>query len=176
MAAMNTELPPVLGIAAYSGTGKTTLLAKVIPLLRDHGLKLGLLKHAHHAFEPDTPGKDSHRLREAGAERVLVASARHWAMFADEDQGAEPLLEPALRRLAAEGLDLILVEGFKHADMPKLELHRPALGKPAHHAEDANIIALATDEVESSNADCPVLDINDPKQVAEFVLDFVRQN
>lgn len=169
---MSERTPPVLGIAAYSGTGKTTLLSRVIPLLRAAGLRIGLIKHAHHAFEPDTPGKDSHRLRSAGAERVLVTSNRHWAMFADEDQGEEPLLEPALRRLAREPLDLILVEGFKQAAIPKLELHRPALGKPAHYLEDPNIIAVATDSALPDPPTRPILDINNPSQIAEFIVEF----
>ncbi len=169
---MTSNTPPVLGIAAYSGTGKTTLLSRVIPLLHDKGLRVGLVKHAHHAFEPDLPGKDSHRLREAGAERVLVTSNRHWALFADEDQGAEPLLAPALQRLSHERLDLILVEGFKQEPIPKIELYRSSLGKPAHYPEDPNIIAVATDAPLETTPVCRVLDINDAQAVAGFVLEF----
>jgi len=170
---MASGIPPVLGFAAYSGTGKTTLLSGVIPVLRAHGLRVGLVKHAHHAFEPDHPGKDSHRLREAGAERVLVTSNRRWALFADEDQGQEPMLAPALRRLSMESLDLILVEGFKQEPIPKIELYRPSLGKPAHYPEDPNIIAVATDACLEIATDRPILNINNVRDVSDFVLEFV---
>ncbi len=169
---MASDIPPVLGFAAYSGTGKTTLLSSVIPALRVHGLRVGLVKHAHHAFEPDLPGKDSHRLREAGAERVLVTSSRRWALFADEDQGQEPMLAPALRRLSMESLDLILVEGFKQESIPKIEIYRPSLGKPVHYLEDPNIIAVATDACLEIATNLPVLDINNVPEVADFVLEF----
>jgi len=166
---------PVLGFAAYSGTGKTTLLRQLIPLLKEQGLRIGLVKHAHHAFDPDTPGKDSYELRKAGASQVLVASHQRWALFTEREQVAEPLLQEELQRLDHERLDLILVEGLKHERFPKIELHRPALGKPLIYPEDQDVIALATDAALPQAPGVPLLDLNDPAAIAEFVLEWLRE-
>lgn len=164
-----TTMPPLLGFVGFSGVGKTTLLVKLLPVLRGRGLRVGVLKHAHHDFEIDTPGKDSYELRKAGASEMLVASAQRWALLVDNNTDAEPQLEALLKRMDLARLDLILVEGFKHESIPKIELHRAALGHPLLHPDDSAIIALATD---SSNATpCPVamLDINNVTQIADFV-------
>lgn len=171
---LNTTIP-VLGFAAYSGTGKTTLLKRLIPLLKGQGLRLGLVKHAHHDFDPDIPGKDSYELRRAGAAQVLVASHRRWALVTEQEVVEEPQLQPLLERMDRERLNLILVEGFKHERFPKIELYRPALGKPLIHPRDPDVIALATDAGLPEAARLPLLDLNDPAAIADFVLAWVQE-
>jgi molybdopterin-guanine dinucleotide biosynthesis protein MobB len=160
---------PVLGLAAYSGTGKTTLLRALIPLLRQRGLRLGLLKHSHHAFEIDKPGKDSYRLRQAGATQMLVASAYRSALMMAHEPGETPDLQDLLRRLDDHDLDLILVEGFKHSPIPKVELHRPSLGHPLLCPDDAFILAVAADGPLAGDVAVPILDLNAPRAIAEFI-------
>ena len=164
--------PPVLGFAAWSGTGKTTLLRKLIPALRETGLRLGVVKHAHHSFDVDQPGKDSYELRHAGAERVLVGSRARYALMVECPEPREPVLADLLARLPGEDLDLVLVEGFKHERFPKLELHRPSLGRPLLYPEDPSIVALASDETLDPVPALPLLDLNDVAAVAAFVRDF----
>lgn len=169
---MNTaslfDKPPVLGFAAYSGTGKTTLLEQLLPLLRAEGLRIGMIKHAHHRFDVDTPGKDSYRLRKAGAEQMLIASDQRWVLMHDYPEPQEPRLETLLQTLPREQLDLVLVEGFRHLPFAKIELHRPSTGKPLLHPDDASIIAVASDA--PIQTQLPVLDINSPPEVAAFIL------
>lgn len=168
---------PVFGFcAACSGTGKTTLLKKLIPLFRGSGLRVGLIKHAHHGFDLDQPGKDSYELRRAGADAVLVASSARWALMREtpEPQRCPGLFE-LLSRLGGEELELILVEGFKQEDFPKLELHRPSLGRPLLHPEVPGVVAVATDVPEQLSLQLPVLDLNQPEKIAEFILDFLRR-
>lgn len=164
---------PLIGFCAYSGTGKTTLLGKLIPLLKGRGLRLALLKHAHHSFEIDRPGKDSHTLRKAGADQVLIAS-RHRVAFIKERPEAtrEPRLADVLPCIDARALDLILVEGFKREPIPKIELYRPSLAKPMIHANDPHVIAVASDAPFPMARDLPRLDINRPERIMDFVLDW----
>ena len=164
-----TDLP-VLGFCAFSGTGKTTLLASLIPLLNARGLRIGLVKHTHHDFDIDQPGKDSYVLRKAGAGQVLVASRQRWALMVEEPQSGDPRLEPLLEKLDATRLDLVLVEGFKHSAIDKIELHRPSLGKPLLFPDDAAIIAVASDAPLPIDCPLPLLDINRPDSIAEFIL------
>lgn len=161
---------PVLGFAAYSGSGKTTLLRKLIPLLRQNGLRLAVIKHAHHKVEIDKPGKDSYELRKAGAGQVLLATAQRWALMVEEDVGGDPDLQIMLNRLDTSSLDFILVEGFRHVPFPKIELHRTALGKPPIYPQDSSIIAVATDSELPAPTDLPVLDINNPGEIQDFIL------
>jgi molybdopterin-guanine dinucleotide biosynthesis protein MobB len=163
---------PLLGFCAYSGTGKTTLLTKLLPLLKKEGLRVGIVKHAHHRFDIDHPGKDSYELRKAGAEQMLVASRRRMALVMETgDQQTEPCLEDALAMLALEHLDLVLVEGFKQAAIAKIELHRPSLGKPLMYPEDRHIIAIASDEPhEFSHRVIAQLDLNRPEEFVRFIL------
>ena len=161
---------PVLGFAAYSGSGKTTLLRKLIPLLRQNGLRLAVIKHAHHKVEIDKPGKDSYELRKAGAGQVLLATAQRWALMVEEDAGGDPDLQIMLNRLDTSSLDFILVEGFRHVPFPKIELHRTALGKPPIYPQDSSIIAVATDSELPAPSDLPVLDINNPGEIQDFIL------
>lgn len=163
----------VLGFAAWSGTGKTTLLRKLIPALCADGLRVGVVKHAHHSFDVDHPGKDSYMLRHAGAERVLIGSRTRWALMVEHAaEHAEPDLARLLAHMPGDGLDLILVEGFKHAAFPKVELHRSALGRPLLHPHDPSIIALASDAPIAQPADLPLLDLNDVAAMAAFVRRF----
>ena len=162
----------VLGIAGYSGSGKTTLLEKVIPLLRAHGLRISVLKHAHHTFDIDRPGKDSFRHREAGAQEVLIVSGHRWALMHELREEAEPGLDELIGRLSP--CDLLLVEGYKFSDIPKLEIHRPATGHPLLHPNDANIIAVVTDSTASFPV--PRLDIDAPQQVADHILEYFSLN
>ena len=166
---------PMLGFAAFSGTGKTTLLTRLLPLLRAQGLRIGMVKHAHHGFDIDRPGKDSYELRRAGAEQMLVASARRWVLMVEEGEGLEePDLQRLVERLDQAALDLILVEGFKHEAFPKIELHRPSLGHRLICLEDPNIIALATDAQPAQEPTVPLLDLNRVDEIATFVLDWLR--
>lgn len=161
---------PILGFAAFSGTGKTTLLLQILPRLQAHGLRIGMVKHAHHGFDTDIPGKDSYKLRKAGATQTLVASRRRWALVAETDGNAEPRLKYLLDRLDQEALDLILVEGFKAEPIPKIELHRPSLGHPLLCPDDRSIIAVATDAPLSTDPGIPALDLNRPEQITDFIL------
>jgi len=173
----NLQFPvPMIGFAAFSGTGKTTLLLKLLPLLKAHGLRIAVVKHAHHSFEMDQPGKDSYRLRAAGADEMLVASRCRMAWVRECDgQREEPSLAEALAVLDPSRIDLVLVEGFKHEPYPKIELHRAALGKPLLFPDDPNVVAIATDGgvLGQDPGGLPRLSINAPTEVADFVLQFV---
>mgnify|MGYP000034625810 FL=1 len=164
---MTTETR-LLGIAGWRGSGKTQLVRALIPALRERGLRVATIKHAHHAFDVDQPGKDSYAHRRAGAREVLVSSARRWALM-HEHAGDEP--EPTLWELLPKlsPVDLVLVEGFKHESHPKLEVHRPSLGKPLLAAEDTSVLAIASD-AEIPDARVPVVDLNDVDRVAATVV------
>lgn len=161
---------PVLGFAAYSGTGKTTLLCRLIPLLCQAGLRLGLLKHTHHLFEIDRPGKDSYLLRQAGARQVLIASRRRTVAQRTYRDETPPGVSDYLRQLDRPELDLLLVEGYKHAPIAKIELHRPVLGYPLLARDDRAVIAIATDAPLYQPPSVPLLDLNDVEMIADFVL------
>jgi molybdopterin-guanine dinucleotide biosynthesis protein B len=173
MPTCDNPFPPVLGLAAFSGTGKTTLLTRLIPLLRQKGLRLGLIKHSHHAFEIDKPGKDSYALRQAGADQVLVASSRRTVLMTR--YRSESPLPALLKRLSSEKLDLILVEGFKHHPIPKIELHRSTLEYPLLCLEDKAVIALATDAPLQQPIPVPVLNLNDAIAIAYFILEWLQK-
>jgi molybdopterin-guanine dinucleotide biosynthesis adapter protein len=157
----------VLGIAGWSGSGKTTLITKLIPLLAGRGVRVATLKHAHHAFDVDQPGKDSYEHRKAGACEVIVSSARRWVQMHEVGDGTEATLAQLLARLSP--CALVLVEGFKTERHPKMEVFRRGVGKPPLHPEDSRIVAIATDE-DFSGAGIPSVDINDIAAVAEMVL------
>lgn len=160
----------VLGLAAYSGTGKTRLLSRLLPILTARGLRIGMVKHAHHDFEIDTPDKDSFILRKAGAAQLLIASDQRLALLEDYPHPREPRLAELLLRLDSTRLDMILVEGFRHEAFSKIELHRPSLGKPLLAQNDPHIIAIACDERPAAEAGLPLLDINNPEMIADFIL------
>jgi len=171
---LKTAEKPVVGFAAYSGAGKTTLLTKLLPLLTARGIRVGMIKHAHHSFDIDRPGKDSYELRQAGARQMLVASARREALMIEKAEAGEPDLERLIARLDQDALDLILVEGFKNVPFPKIEVFRATVGKPAIYPNDDSVIAIATDGELPIHSDLPVLDINSPESVAAFVCDYIR--
>ena len=157
----------IIGLAGWSGSGKTTLLAKVIPSIVARGLKVSTLKHAHHAFDVDQPGKDSHTHRMAGATEVLVSSANRWALVHELRGAAELSLEALLDKLSP--VDLVLVEGYKRQPHPKLEIYRASLGKPLMHPDDRAIIGIASDQPLPA-APIPVIDLDDVEQVTEFLI------
>jgi molybdopterin-guanine dinucleotide biosynthesis protein B len=159
----------VLGIVGWSGSGKTTLITGLLPVLRGRGLTVSTVKHAHHGFDMDRPGKDTFRHRAAGAHEVLVASAHRWALLHEVD-GPEPRLPDLLARL--EPVDLVLVEGFKTHPFPKLEVHRPALGRSPIWPTEPQVIAVAADAV-LSGCDRPALPLNDTTAVADWILDTI---
>ena len=163
---------PLLGFAAYSGTGKTTLLEQLIPLLIEQGLTIALVKHSHHDIEMDKPGKDSYRLRKAGASQVVLGSPQRTIIFKENVQQTEPRLIEQLNCLDVNELDLVLVEGFRHEKFAKIELHRPSLGKPLLYPDDQSIIAIASDQPISTTL--PILNINDIQQINAFVLEHLK--
>jgi molybdopterin-guanine dinucleotide biosynthesis adapter protein len=161
----------VFGFAGYSGSGKTSLIEKLLPRLVIHGLRVALIKHAHHSFDIDKPGKDSFRHREAGACEVLISSAQRWVLMHELRGETEPSLTEQLGRLSP--CDLVLVEGYKFEKIPKLEVHRPALGKDRLYPNDPCIIAVATDAPIQTSL--PVLDLNDDAAIAQFVIDWAAR-
>jgi len=165
---------PVLGFAAPSGTGKTTLLTQLIPLLKQQGIRVGLIKHSHHNFQIDKPGKDSFRLREAGATPVMLVSSHRRAIITEFSEPKEPDLSEQLQYFEQSELDLILVEGFKSESFPKIELHRPALGHALLHPHDNSIIAFATDQNLVLDKDLPCLDLNNISSISDFVSEFMK--
>lgn len=158
---------PVFGFAGWSGSGKTTLIEQLIPCFTHQGLRIALIKHAHHDFDIDHAGKDSWRHRKAGASQVLISSGRRWALMHELEDAAEPTLAEHVARLGP--CDLVLVEGYKHEAIPKLEIHRPALGKPLLAPGDHHIVAIASDEAISSPL--PRFDLNHTEQIATFILE-----
>jgi molybdopterin-guanine dinucleotide biosynthesis adapter protein len=166
---MKNAKVPILGFAAYSGTGKTTLLTQLIPILKQDGLRIGLIKHSHHNFQIDQPGKDSFRLREAGASPVMLVSSHRRAIITEFPAIAEPVLDEQLLAFDQSELDLILVEGFKATQFPKIELHRPTQNTPLLYLNDSNIIAIASDMPLDIPAALVQLDLNQPGQIAKFI-------
>jgi len=161
-----------IGIAGFSGSGKTTLIEKVIPLLVAGGLRVSLVKHAHHEFDVDQPGKDSWRHRHAGCAEVLITSSRRWALMHELRGGPEPSLQDQLKHLAP--CDIVIIEGFKHAEMPKIEVHRRDGHTPLIHPEDAHVVAVATDE--RLDTGLPQLDLDDAAAVARFIIQHLGLN
>ena len=157
----------IIGLAGWSGSGKTTLIARLLPELVRRGLRVSTMKHAHHGFDVDQPGKDSYRHREAGATEVLVASDKRWALM-HELRGDE---EPTAAQLMAHmtPVDLLIVEGFKREGHDKIEIHRRETGKPLLYPEDSHIVAVLSDELLAS-CPLPVIDIDDAAAVADFII------
>jgi molybdopterin-guanine dinucleotide biosynthesis protein B len=166
---MQSAQIPVLGFVAASGTGKTTLLTRLIPILKQSGLRIGLIKHSHHDFEIDRPGKDSFRLREAGASPVMLVSRYRRAIITEFSPETEPRLNDQLKQFEQSELDLILVEGFRAEQFPKIELHRPSLEKPLLYPNDPDIIAIATDAALETPDYLVQLELNRPEMIAAFI-------
>ena len=157
----------VFGLAGWSGSGKTTLITALIPELLARGITVSTLKHAHHAFDVDQPGKDSWRHRQAGAREVMISSQNRWALMCELRGVPEPAFEELVRRMSP--VDLLLVEGFKHHPHPKIEVYRPSLGKPLLHPGDPLIVAIASDEM-LPGLSLPWLPLSDTHAVATFIL------
>jgi len=164
---------PIIGFSAFSGTGKTTLLRKLIPLLTAKGIRVGMVKHSHHDIDVDHPGKDSYVLRKAGASQMVLASPKRTSIIIEHPEEDDSRLFNALRGLQTEKLDLVLVEGFKHEKLPKIELHRKELGKPLLYPEDSNIIAVVTDyKLEDSKTSPTKLRLEQPQEIADFIISY----
>ena len=159
----------IIGLAGWSGSGKTTLLTRIIPRIVDLGLTVSTVKHAHHDFDIDQPGKDSHAHRVAGATEVLIGSSRRWALVHELRADEEPPLAALLRKLSP--VDLVLIEGYKREPHPKLEVHRAALGLPLLAAADPAIVAIASD-VELPSVKVPVIDLDDASRIVEALICF----
>ena len=158
------------GFAGWSGSGKTTLIEQLIPRFTRRGLKVSLIKHAHHSFDVDHPGKDSYRHRQAGASEILVTSSRRWVLMHELRGAHEPSFEEQVKRISP--CDLLLVEGFKHAPIPKLEVWRKETGEPLLHPNDPHIVAVASDaKIETK---LPLLDLNDVEAVSLFVMKHLK--
>lgn len=165
---------PLLAFAASSGTGKTTLLKRVIPLLNERGIRPGLIKHTHHDMDVDKPGKDSYELRKAGAAQTIVASQKRWALMTETPDENQLDLYYLASRMDESSLDVILVEGFKHESVPKILLYREGISLNAGDlAIDSHVIAIASDV--NLHTLLPILDINHPEQVADFIVNWLKK-
>jgi molybdopterin-guanine dinucleotide biosynthesis protein MobB len=165
-----TSSVPILGFSAYSGTGKTTLLRQLIPLLKARGLRISVIKHAHHDFDLDFPGKDSYELRKAGAEQTIICTTTRMALITEFNHPAEePSLQQIIATLDMQRVDMVLVEGYKDICFPKIELHRESMKTPYLHQQDDSIIAIACDTELPAEVTIPVLDINDVEAVARYI-------
>ena len=177
----NRDTPAVIGVTGWSGSGKTALIVRLIPELASRGYRVATVKHAHHTFEIDTPGKDSFEHRAAGAVEVVVSSAKRWAIMHENRDEAEPALEDLLAQLSP--VDVVLVEGFKNGAHTKIEVHRPATGTELICNTNRSIVAVASDaavagpdvntgsEAERTPArEIPFLDLNDTAEIADFVI------
>jgi molybdopterin-guanine dinucleotide biosynthesis protein B len=157
----------IFGIAGWSGSGKTSLMVRLLPELIAMGLRVSTMKHAHHAFDVDQSGKDSYNHREAGASEVMITSANRWALMHENRGDAEPSIDELVRHMTP--VDLLLIEGFKRSPHPKLEVFRRATGKPLLALEDGHVVAVASDEP-VPEVSIPVLDLNRPDVIARFVV------
>jgi molybdopterin-guanine dinucleotide biosynthesis adapter protein len=163
----------IFGLAGWSGSGKTTLMAALIPEFGSRGISVSTVKHAHHAFDIDQPGKDSWQHRQAGAHEVMISSQNRWALMHELRGAPEPSLDELVRRMSP--VDLLLVEGFKRHSHPKIEVYRPSLGKPLLHPEDPFIVAVASDEM-LPELGLPCLPLSDADVIADFVLAHVEHH
>jgi molybdopterin-guanine dinucleotide biosynthesis protein B len=162
---------PILGFIAPSGTGKTTLLKALVSLFKENNIRLGVIKHSHHDFEIDKPGKDSHELRMAGADQMLIASKYRWALISEshgDDMDVD--LNTLLKNLDQTQLDLILVEGFKYEHFPKIEIFRAGHNQTPLALSDPDVIAVVTDARDAFDDKIPCLDLNDIEQIFKFIL------
>jgi molybdopterin-guanine dinucleotide biosynthesis protein MobB len=172
---LNNAPCPIIGFIGESGSGKTTLISALITILKGYGLRVTAIKHSHHRFDVDHPGKDSHTLRQSGANQVLVASKRRWALMVENEiNQPEPMLDELLRYIAPKSADIIIVEGFKHEAFPKLLVHRQAAAAAPLPAWDTDILGVVTDVLHEVPQDKILLDINQPPQVAEYLIQHFR--
>lgn len=167
MEAKGSGVTKIFGLAGWSGSGKTTLMTRLLPEIVGRGYSVSTMKHAHHAFDVDKPGKDSYEHREAGATEVMVSSANRWALMHEHRGQPEPSAAELVKQMSA--VDLILIEGFKKEEHEKLEIHRPSVGKPLLQPDDPKIVAVASDEA-LEGLPVPRLDLNDIAGLADFIL------
>jgi len=168
---MTTRKQRIMGVVGRSGSGKTTLLCDLIPALIKLGLTVSTIKHTHHNFDIDKPGKDSYRHRGAGAKEVLLTSAQRWALLHEVRDDQEPDMNNLIKRMAP--VDVVLVEGFKSHAFPKIEVYRPSMGEPLVGQGDHSIVAVATDEPDNRTVtalNVPVLDLDNIQGIAEFIV------
>ena len=166
----------LIGFAAYSGTGKTTLIKDVVMILKKSNYRVSVIKHAHHNFDIDQPGKDSYEIRKSGAENMLISSKNRWALMHENMNNNELTLVDLVNLLGKIKYDLILVEGFKAESFPKIELYRKEVSKDREllSSSDKNIIAIATEKKTKLETSLPVLDINNPQNIADFIINFLN--
>jgi len=172
---MTNRQQPVMGIMGPSGSGKTTLLSDLIPILTKRGFTVSTVKHTHHGFDVDKPGKDSYRHREAGAKEVLLASANRWALLHEVGAGGEPNMIDLIAKMTP--VDILLIEGFKKHGFPKIEVFRPSIGKPLLSAQDQSVVAIATDDQNDprlKDVRCGLLDLGNIQSIADFIVDYLR--
>jgi molybdopterin-guanine dinucleotide biosynthesis adapter protein len=160
----------IFGLAGWSGSGKTTLVVQVLPMITDRGISVSTMKHTHHDFDLDRPGKDSHNHRMAGAEEVLLTSSTRWALLHELNGQPELTIEQLISHMTP--VDLVLVEGFKSYPHPKIEVHRPSLGKPLLATDDDSVVAIASDELMAPQR-VPVIDLNDTQRITDFIVNYV---
>jgi len=163
---------PLLAVVGWSGTGKTTLLQKIIPILSSQGIRSGLIKHTHHQMDVDTPGKDSYLLRKAGANQVIVASSQRWALMCETPDEEQIDLSYLVSRMDNSLLDLVLVEGFKNEAVPKIVLWRAGIKGGVEDLLDEQVIAVASDR--TLRLSVPVLDLNQPVAIASFIAEWLK--
>lgn len=172
---VNNKKIPLLGVVAYSGTGKTTLLKQLIPYLRQRGIRTGLIKHTHHDVDVDTPGKDSFELRKAGADQTMIASNSRWALMTETPGQDELSLEYLATRFDTNNLDMILVEGFKHEEIDKIVLYRKETGELLESLIDIHVVAVASDGLfDPVKPAINLLNINEVDKVGEFVIQWLK--
>lgn len=166
----------LIGFAAYSGTGKTTLIKDVVMILKKSNYSVSVIKHAHHNFDIDQPGKDSYEIRKSGAENMLISSENRWALMHENMNNDELTLIDLINLLEKIKYDLILVEGFKAESFPKIELYREEISKDREllSSSDKNVIAIATEQKTKLETSLPVLDINNPQNIADFIINFLN--
>ena len=162
----------IIGFAAFSGTGKTTLIKKIVSILSKR-FTVSVIKHAHHDFDLDHPGKDSYEIRKSGAENILISSEKRWALIHENKKNKELTLENLLDILENINSDIVLVEGFKKENFPKIELYRKEIGKDLLFYNDKNIIAFATDSNMDIDGNIEKLDINEPQQIVDYIIKFL---
>ena len=166
----------LIGFAAYSGTGKTTLIKDIVMILKKSNYRVSVIKHAHHNFDIDQPGKDSYEIRKSGAENMLISSENRWALMHENMNNDELTLIDLINLLEKIKYDLILVEGFKAESFPKIELYRKEVSKDREllSSSDKNVVAIATEQKTKLETSLPVLDINNPQNIADFIINFLN--
>lgn len=162
----------IIGFAAYSGTGKTTLIKNIVSILKKRKYKVSVIKHAHHNFDIDHKGKDSYEIRKAGAENILISSKKRWALLHENVNNKELSLDELLNIIKNLNSDIILVEGFKYENFPKIELYRKIIGKNFLYTKDKNIIAIASNEPIKCKIDIDILDLNNPNQIVDYIINY----